>query len=82
MNELVSFLASRNGRTARGIAGIALIVIGLLLGGTAGWIVLIIGLVPLAAGLFDFCLVAALLGKPLKGADLRASLRRPTRKAR
>jgi hypothetical protein len=79
MDALVSFLASRNGRIARGIAGIALIVIGLLIGDTAGWIVVIIGVIPLAAGLFDFCLLGPLMGKPLNGADLRASLRKSSR---
>lgn len=81
MDALLSFAASQNGRIARGIVGIALIVIGLgVIGDTAGIIVAIIGLVPLAAGLLDVCLLAALLGKPLKGADLRASLRKSSRK--
>lgn len=81
MNALISFLASRNGRILRGIVGIVLIVIGLgVIGDTAGWIVAIIGLVPLAAGLFDFCLLGPLMGKPLKGVDLRASLRESPKK--
>lgn len=81
MNALISFLASRNGRILRGIVGIVLIVIGLgVIGDTAGWVVAIIGLVPLAAGLFDFCLLGPLMGKPLKGVDLRASLREPPKK--
>jgi type IV secretory pathway VirB2 component (pilin) len=79
MDSLFSFLASQTGRYARIIVGIVLIVIGLLLvNGDAswGWIVVIVGLVPLAAGVFDFCLFAPLFGKPFKGADLRAALSR------
>jgi hypothetical protein len=63
----------------RAIAGIVLIVIGLLLvNGDAswGWILVIVGLVPLAAGVFDFCVLAPLFGKPFKGVDLRAALSR------
>lgn len=79
MDSLFSFLASQTGRIVRGIVGIALIVIGLLLvNGDAswGWILVIVGLVPLAAGVFDFCLFAPLFGKPFKGAGLRAALGR------
>jgi len=79
MDSLFSFLASQNGRIARAVVGIVLIVIGLLVvNGDAswGWILVVIGLVPLAAGVFDFCLFAPLFGKPFKGADLRAALTR------
>jgi len=34
--------------------------------------VTIIGLVPLAAGIFDFCVFAPLFGAPLSGARIRA----------
>ncbi len=45
------------GRIVRAVAGIVLIVIGLLLvKGTGGWILAIVGLLPLAAGVFDWCL--------------------------
>jgi len=80
MQNLVAFLPTRTGRIVRVIAGIVLIVIGLYLAlesDTAwGWVIFVIGLVPLAAGLFDFCLLAALLGYPLNGAELRARFRR------
>jgi hypothetical protein len=61
----------------RMVVGIVLILVGLLvLEGTAGYIVAIIGLVPLLAGLFDFCVLAAVLGRPFRGDALRAALRR------
>lgn len=74
MDQLFSFLASQNGRYARMAAGIILIVIGVLVGGTAGTIIGIIGLVPLAAGAFDFCVFAPLFGLQFRGKDLRYQL--------
>jgi hypothetical protein len=73
MNPFVSFMASPAGRITRIVAGIGLIIWGLLgLTGTSGLVVAMIGLVPLAAGLFDFCAFAPLFGDPLSGAKIRA----------
>lgn len=69
---LVDFMASSMGRWLRIVVGIALILIGLLvLEGTGGVVVAIIGLVPLAAGVFDFCILAPLLGLPFWGREIR-----------
>ena len=73
MNPFVSFMASTAGRLTRIVAGIALVAWGWFgLGGTTGIIVAIIGLVPLLAGLFDFCVFAPLFGAPLSGPKIRA----------
>jgi hypothetical protein len=49
-------MSSWTGRIIRMAAGIALILIGLLaVGGTGGTILAVVGLVPLIAGLFNFC---------------------------
>lgn len=73
MNPFVSFMASTAGRIARIVAGIALIAWGLLgLGGTTGVIVAVVGALPLAAGLFDFCVFAPLFGAPLSGPRIRS----------
>ncbi len=48
-----------------------MIVIGIILGG--GWYILAAaGLLPLAAGVFDFCLIAPLLRRPMAGKKFRA----------
>lgn len=74
MNPFIAFMASPAGRIVRILAGIALIVWGLVgLGGTTGIIVAIIGAVPLVAGLFDFCLFAPLFGAPLSGPKIRGA---------
>lgn len=64
------FMSGTAGRLARIIAGIVLIVIGLAaVGGTAGWIIAIIGIAPIAAGVFNFCLIAPFIGAPFRGDD-------------
>ncbi|MGW8227170.1 MAG: YgaP family membrane protein [Anaerolineales bacterium] len=73
MNPLIKFLASPAGRIVRVVAGIALILWGILgLSGTVGIIVAVVGAVPLLAGLFDFCVFAPLFGAPLSGPKIRA----------
>ena len=73
MNPFIAFMASSTGRGVRIVAGVALIVAGLVgLQGTTGVIVAVIGAVPLLAGLFDFCLFAPLFGCPLSGPKIRA----------
>jgi hypothetical protein len=62
---------------ARVLAGIALILVGVLaIGGTAGWVVAAIGLVPLAAGALDVCVFAPLAGYPFNGGALRQACAR------
>lgn len=72
MNPFIKFMASTTGRILRIVAGIALILWGLLgLTGALGIIVAVIGLVPLLAGLFDFCVFAPLFGNPFQGKEIR-----------
>ncbi len=74
MNPIIGFLASGNGRLVRVVAGLLLIAWGLLgLHGTAGIVLTVIGLVPLVAGVFDFCVFAPLFGAPLSGPKIRAA---------
>lgn len=73
MNPFVKFMASKTGRILRIIAGIALIVWGLLgLSGTTGIIVAVVGLVPTLAGLFDVCVFAPLFRNPFRGEEIRS----------
>jgi len=73
MNPFVKFMASTTGRLVRIVAGIVLIVLGLaVIHGAGGYAVAVIGLVPLVAGLFDFCVFAPLFGAPLSGPKIRA----------
>lgn len=54
----------------RAVAGAVLILIGALIG-AAGWLLAIIGFVPLLAGAFDVCVLAPLFHQPFNGSDLR-----------
>jgi hypothetical protein len=73
MNAFVNFMASFTGRIVRIVVGIALIALGFFgLGDTTGFVVAIIGAVPLLAGLMDFCIFAPLFGRPLSGSKIRA----------
>jgi hypothetical protein len=75
MNALFAFLASPAGRVVRVVAGLALILIGLLMvQGTWGWVLALVGLVPLLAGLFDYCVFAPLARLPFAGKALRQAL--------
>ncbi|MGE0229001.1 MAG: YgaP-like transmembrane domain [Dehalococcoidia bacterium] len=74
MNPIFQFLASTAGRVTRAAAGLALIALGLgAIGGTTGIVVAVVGVVPLAAGVFDFCVFAPLFGRPFSGPRLRGA---------
>jgi len=64
-------MASPLGRLARAVAGLALIVAGAAMHSAAGWGVALVGLVPLAAGLFDWCPLGRIFGAPFRGRDIR-----------
>jgi hypothetical protein len=67
------FINSTQGRVLRIVAGIALIGIGLAqVGGASGLAIAAVGLIPLAAGVFDACLLAPILSVPWSGAKIRA----------
>ena len=64
--ELVHFMQTSAGRVVRVALGLALIAVGVGLGG--GWLALaVVGLVPLAAGLAGLCLVAPLFHSSMRG---------------
>ncbi len=67
------FMASPAGRIVRVVAGSALIVTGLNADSDAGTAVAVVGVVPLLAGAFDFCVLSPLFGGPFWGRDIRAA---------
>jgi len=74
MNPVISFLASPAGRITRVLAGIALVAWGLLgLSGATAIAITAVGLIPLVASLFDFCVFAPLFRLPLSGPGIRAA---------
>ncbi|HBX68938.1 MAG TPA: DUF2892 domain-containing protein [Chloroflexi bacterium] len=76
MNAFFGFIAGTTGRIVRIVAGILLIAIGILwVQGTGGWILVIVGLVPLLAGAFDKCVFAPLFKLPFDGSQLRLKVK-------
>jgi hypothetical protein len=66
------FINSPAGRIARVVVGIIFIVWGYTqLASGNGIVLIIIGLIPLAAGALDLCLISALLGGPIIGKKVR-----------
>ncbi|MGO9900040.1 MAG: DUF2892 domain-containing protein [Solirubrobacteraceae bacterium] len=64
----VELMRSTSGRAARILAGAAIVAVGLAaVRGPAGVVIAIVGLVPIAAGVFNFCLFAPLFGMDLNG---------------
>lgn len=61
------FMSQPVGRVIRAVAGLALVALGFGIGGTTGLVVGIVGLVPLAAGVFNFCLIGPLIGGHFDG---------------
>ncbi len=68
----VRFMASAAGRGLRIVAGLGLIGWGYTMRDqTSGAVLMLVGLLPLAAGIFDFCLLAPLFGAPFSGKKIR-----------
>jgi hypothetical protein len=73
MNPFVRFMQTPTGRVTRVVGGGALIGAGLIgVAGVGGNIMTTLGVIPLAAGLFDFCVLAPLFRIPFSGAKIRA----------
>jgi Inner membrane protein YgaP-like, transmembrane domain len=72
MKQFVRFMVSPAGRTTRVAGGVVLIVGGLVVGGLAGVVLALIGLVPLLAGSVDVCVFAPPLGYPFSGSRARS----------
>lgn len=62
-------MSSPAGRLVRILAGAAMIAVGAALGG-GWWALAVAGLLPLAAGTFNVCLIGPLLRAPFSGRDL------------
>ena len=73
--KFVKFMTSGMGRGARIVLGLIILSAGLLVvQGTPGLIMAVVALVPIAGGVFDYCLVGAALGYPFWGAEARKKL--------
>lgn len=70
---IVRFLGSQPGRVVRVVAGLGLITAGVVLGGA--WLALaVVGLLPLAAGVLDVCVLGPLFRLPFAGPRFRQAM--------
>jgi hypothetical protein len=68
------FMASPLGRGGRILLGVGLVAVGVgIVDGVLGWIIAIVGLLPLTLGVINGCILAPLLKVPFKGSDLPPS---------
>ncbi len=64
----VTFMRSAAGRLLRIVAGTVMVWYGMTqMAGTGGTVLAVLGLVPIAAGVFNFCLLGPLFGVSLAG---------------
>ena len=66
----MSFARVRAGPIGRGVrvaVGLAMIIAGVAMGSTGGWILAVVGLAPLLAGALNLCFIAPLLKAPFSG---------------
>lgn len=68
MSQFITFMQGTAGRLLRIAAGIVLIVLGaFIVQGVWGYVLVLVGLFPLAAGLIGVCFIAPLVGYTLTG---------------
>ncbi len=72
MKGFIKFMTNISGRIIRILIGLFLIAWGIYFSAiTPNWILIIIGIIPFSAGIFNFCLVAPLFGYSLNGDKAR-----------
>ncbi len=70
--QFINFMASQAGRAAKIVVGALLIVVAMAAWhGVVETVVVVLGGILIAVGIFDVCLLAPLFGKPLSGRKIR-----------
>ncbi len=70
--RFVEWMATPLGRGLRVVAGALLVYVGLaVVQGVAGTLLAAVGVVPIATGMLNVCLIGPLLGAPMKGGETR-----------
>lgn len=73
--QFLKFMTGGAGRAARIVLGLVIMSLGqFVLRGILGTILTVVAFIPVAGGVFDFCLVGFAMGYPLKGTDARQKL--------
>ena len=67
MDRFIAFMQSGIGRAARIVLGLVLIFVGATMQGTAGFILGLVGVIPLIAGSAGVCFIGTFFGYTLHG---------------
>ena len=70
--NIARWMARGPGRLGRIAIGVALVVVGIVVGDGLGLMLILVGLVPIAAGVFNSCLIAPILRAPFWGRDAQS----------
>jgi len=68
--QFAKWMSEPLGRILRVVAGVILIGVGLYFQGVGGLVVAVVGVVPVLAGVFNFCLIGPILGAPFRPRSL------------
>lgn len=67
--KVAAWFASSTGRGARIVIGMALVIVGVIIGGLLGIVVALVGLVPVGLGMSNRCIISRVIGAPWTGAE-------------
>jgi glucose dehydrogenase len=76
--SFLMFMNTTVGRWIRVIGGVALIAVGLLVGGAVGTALALFALLPIATGVFGVCPINPLFGQSMTACSVPTSRRRPS----
>lgn len=80
MKGFIKFMTGTIGRLIRIALGLILIVWGVYYSNvTPNWILIIIGIIPLSAGIFNFCLLSPIFGYSFNGDKAKSQIDRASR---
>ncbi len=71
--KLVKLMATPQGRALRFLLGAGIFLVGVQISGIGGYVLALLGLLPMFAGAADMCLLAPLFGYPIAGKQIRES---------
>ena len=74
--KFLHFMNTPVGRWIRIVAGVALIAVGIAIGGTVGFVLAAFALLPIATGVFGVCPINPLFGESMKACAVPSQRRR------
>ena len=70
--RFLSFMNTRPGRMIRVVGGLAVLIVGLVVGGGLGTALAVFSVLPIATGVFGLCPINPLVGQPMRSCAVPA----------